>query len=873
MNTKKPDLPMPVERVPSVPGGTLNSRLKPYLFPLVSLGLFIAALWAIHHLLAEISYARLVDEVATLSTRQIVLAVLFTAGSFGALMGYDWSALRYIGHRMPGRTVAFASFCGYAFSNTLGLSLLSGGSVRYRVYVSEGLDATDVARITIFNMLAFGIGVHVVGAVALTVQPDLLAGLFGISALHLREIGVFVLAAGAAAVAWTSCRKMPLKIGPWTLRLPSVRIALIQLLVSTADIVCCGACLYILIPHDHLDFPAFMVVYSLAIMAGVASHVPGGLGVFESVMLLALADKLSADALTAGLLMYRVIYYLGPLVLAVALLAIKEFQDRATPARDRVVGRFQTWGVKLVPYLVSVMAFASGLVLMISSATPTVPGRLELIKTILPLPMVEASHLLSSVVGLGLLIVAHGLYRKLNGAYVLALALCLGGSLFSLSKGIDYEEGLILFATAIALWVGRGQFYRHTALLDSPFTSGSLMAIFGAISGMVWITLFSYKHVDYAHDLWWQFEYEADVSRSLRAALGVTVTFFALAVYRLLRPPRQPINQPSAADLSRAEAIIQNQGTTNAHLALMGDKRLLFANNGEAFLMYGVWGASWIALGDPVGSMEAADELAWQFRELADRAGGRIAFYQTRPETLPIYIDMGLTPLKLGEEAIVMLHEFSLEGSARKQLRQLFNRAERDGLEMEVIVKEQVPTYMERLSSISAAWLISKNTREKRFSLGAFDPDYVQRGEVAIIRHQDRIVAFATLMSTGTHQEASIDLMRHLPDAPNSTMEFLFIRLMLHFKSQGFRCFTLGMAPLSGLETHPLAPLWHRFGHLIYNRGERFYNFRGLRQFKDKFDPVWEPRYLVAEGGFSPLLVITDIAAMISGSIKGVISK
>jgi phosphatidylglycerol lysyltransferase len=223
------EIPMRQAQNPSELMPSLSTRLAPYLLPLVSLGLFVAALWGIHHLLAEISYVRLLEEIATFSTQQIGLALLFTAGSFAALMGYDWSALSYIGHRLPGLTVAFASFCGYAFSNTLGLSLLSGGSVRYRVYASKGLDAADIARVTLFNMLAFGIGVHIVGAAALTLQPDLLAGLFGISAFYLRGIGVFVLACGAGAVVWTFYRKTPLKIASWSFRLPGVHITLFQL--------------------------------------------------------------------------------------------------------------------------------------------------------------------------------------------------------------------------------------------------------------------------------------------------------------------------------------------------------------------------------------------------------------------------------------------------------------------------------------------------------------------------------------------------------------------------------------------------------------------------------------------------------------------
>lgn len=849
---------------------------KPHFFLLIALGLFIAALWAIHHMLADITFAHMIDEIRSLSKQQIGLALFFTLCSFVALMGYDWSALNYIGHHLPEKTIAFASFCGYAFSNTLGLSLLSGGSVRYRIYVAKGLDAADVARVTLFNMLAFGIGIHIVGAVALTIQPELLASLFGVSGNLLRGIGFIVLISVALLVFWTHHRTksaQPVQIARWSFQLPTTRIILLQLIVSVLDIIFCGACLYVLIPSTNLQFVEFLVVYTLAIMAGITSHVPGGLGVFDGIMLLALADKVPAEGLSAGLLMYRIIYHLGPLILAMLLLAFKEVRDRASPVLGAALGHFQSIGGRLVPYLISIMVFVNGLILLVSSATPALPERLELIRTFISLPLVETSHLLSSVAGVGLLIVAHGLYRKLNGAYMLAIALCLSGALFSLLKGIDYEEGFILLTTALTLFASRREFYRHTSLMDSPFTAASLTAILGAVGAMMWMIFFSYKHVEYANDLWWKFAYRADASRSLRSAVGVTVTLFALGIYRLLRPPKQRPNKPSVDDLTKAELIIQKQDTTTAQLALLGDKRLLFSNDGDAFLMYGIHGASWISMGDPVGPANEAEELAWQLREMADSSGGRIAFYQARPATLPIYIDMGLVPIKIGEEGLVILDRFSMEGASKKHLRYACNKAERDGLELEIIPKANVPGHLESLRLISTTWLASKNTQEKSFSLGSFVPDYILRNDVALIRKHGKLIAFATLMSTDTHGEASLDLMRYLPDTPASTMEFLFIRLMQHFKAEGFRSFTLGMAPLSGLEAHYLAPLWYHFGDLIYNRGERFYNFQGLRQFKEKFDPVWEPRYLVSEGGISSLLAITDVAALIAGSYKGIIMK
>ena len=191
----------------------------------------------------------------------------------------------------------------------------------------------------------------------------------------------------------------------------------------------------------------------------------------------------------------------------------------------------------------------------------------------------------------------------------------------------------------------------------------------------------------------------------------------------------------------------------------------------------------------------------------------------------------------------------------------------------EVLAPGAAAPVFDELQAISDAWLNDHNTAEKAFSLGAFQRDYVLGQPVALVRQAGRAVAFATLMCTDQKIEASVDLMRQLPDAPRSSMDFLFAQVILHFQALGFQRFNLGMVPLAGMAQHPLAPNWQRLARLLFNHGENFYNFQGLRAFKAKFDPVWEPRYLTAPGGLAPFIILTDIAALIAGGFRRVMSK
>jgi len=460
-----------------------------------------------------------------------------------------------------------------------------------------------------------------------------------------------------------------------------------------------------------------------------------------------------------------------------------------------------------------------------------------------------------------------------SAAYHIALALIAAGIAASLLKGIDVEEAILLAIVGAVLVLGRGAFYRPASILAERYTPVWVVSIVGVIAASVWVGLFAYRNVEYSRDLWWTFAFNGDAPRMLRAALVVSVVGAAFLLLNLLRPARPEPVTASAEDLAKARAAIDRSEQSLANAALMGDKRLLFNDDASAFVMYQIAGRSWIALGDPVGDARLSDELVWRFRELSDRHGGWTVFYQASRTRLPQYIDLGLAAFKLGEEAHVPLAEFSLEGSARAELRQDHRRAVRDGATFEIVPAERVPKLLPELRAISDAWLLDKATAEKHFSVGAFDPEYLGHFDFALVRRMGVICAFANLWSTQTKRELSVDLMRFGPDAPRSAMDFLFVELMLWGRTQGFEWFNLGMAPLAGLEQHPLAPAWHRVGNFVFRYGEHFYNFEGLRRYKTKYRPIWEPRYLVAPGGIALPRILLDVSALISGGIKELFAK
>lgn len=820
----------------------------------------LLTLAALQALVQEVHLHDIRRALAALPGWRIAAAIGFTAASYFLLTLYDVLALRIIGRPLPYRTAALASLTSYTLSHNLGFALLTGGSARYRIYTAAGLPPADIVRVIAVASLTFWSGVIAMAATALLAHPTALelAG-WSLDPAVQRVVGGVLLALLLGVIAWIGRRGSAITLWRWTFPRPSASQAALQPLLAALDLAAASAALYVLVDSaSPAQFPAFFLGYALAMIVALLSHLPGGLGVFEAVMVAALPG-IDPASLLAALILYRVIYYLLPLAIAVVLLGLHERRRlRAPLTAVQMVVR----GIS--PAFLATMAFLGGGVLLISGSLPAIPTRLHALRHILPLPFVEASHIAASLAGTGLLLLAPALFRRVDAAFVLTRTLLLAGAGFSLAKGFDYEEATILLAMAGVLQMARPAFYRHTVLSAALRRPGPLAAVATCLVLTVWIGFFTYRHVDYQDDLWWEFAWNGDASRFLRATFGVAVMLVCCGATWLFGHAR-PHALASDMDVAASAAAIARSPRSEALLALTGDKRFLRSPSGEALLMYQVQGQSWIVMGDPLGPKTEWADLLWRIREMADRAQGRLLLYQIGIEALPIAVDLGLQLLKYGEEARVSLAEFTLAGAAMKDLRHAERRAEREGGSFAIVAAADVPLLMEELRALSDGWLAIKGQSEKAFSVGRFDPAYIARFDCAVVRQDGRIVAFANIWATGDREELSVDLMRHAETMPYGTMDYLFVQLMKWGKGQGFRWFNLGLAPLSGLEARRLAPIWARIGGLIYRHAGGIYRFEGLRAYKEKFAPVWQPRYIAAPHGLGLARALIDLQTLVGG--------
>ena len=854
---------------------TVVSRLirvveHPAVKSVIPITIGIIAVIVLHKLASHVRWVDVKADLGAASPRVLLGALGGTLLSYAGIALYDVLATRAVGRGgMPVRVPLVTGAAGYAISGLLGVSYLTGTAVRYRVYSAFGLDLVKITGIVAIAWSGFATALVLGAGVLMTLHPSGLGAVIAISPALETVLGLLLLGLLGGYLVWLGTGKRRLNLGEYNIQLPGPRSAIGLTLAGLLDVSGAILTLYVLMPADLIpSVPVFATVFIAAVGLGILSHAPGGLGAFEAIIIAGFGASGRSDVL-AALVLYRLIYTLLPFAVAAFGLAVAA--ALANRGRLKATSHILWRALKpVVPVLSAALAMLAGVILLVSGALPAEGTRLELLRDLYPLALVEASHLVGSLAGVLLIVVAAGLYRKLYRAWLLAMALIGIGFVVSLAKGLDWVEALSMAATLLTLGLLRPAFYRAEEISLFRLDRRWILSILVLIAAIFWIGLFAYDHVEYRNALWWQFSWHGDAPRFLRASLVVAVVLAAVVVNSLLsrRPAmRAPQEIPEAV-----RRLVSESEDTEANIALTGDKLFLVSEDETAFIAYADTGRSLITKGDPIGDMKAGRDLIWELRERAYRAGKRVAFYSVSPAYLPTYLDLGLSILKIGEVARVDLRGFTLDGAKRKFLRQARNRAARDGFSFRVVPSAEVGALLPELRGVSDAWLAQKQGEEKGFSLGAFTEEYMRNFDVAVLCDPDgRIVAFANLFKGGHHHELSFDLMRYLPEGPHFAMDALFAELLLWGAREGYRWTSLGAAPFAGVENRELAPLWNRVGGFIYEHGEHFYRFEGLRAFKEKFDPVWSPNYLACPGGLAAPQILYEVNMLVSGGLRGLI--
>lgn len=523
----------------------------------------------------------------------------------------------------------------------------------------------------------------------------------------------------------------------------------------------------------------------------------------------------------------------------------------------------------IVVSVVALITLGSGLVNLYSVIGPSLPERSAVLREVFPLEFLHLSRFLTLLIGFALVVSSINIYKRKQRAFQLVLLLSFFSVVFHFTKGLDYEEAIFSLVLLVALLLARRHFNVKSSFpnLRLAFVRLGVAVLAAFAYGVAGFWLLEPREFGIDFDitdaiqrtfLFLSLVGDPQIVPHTRYALwfldslylitGTAMAYAAVAVFRpvVYRFRTLPHEREQAARL------VQRYGRSSLDFFKYApDKSFFFSPAQNCFLAYRVGAHFAVALGDPVGPEEEIEPTVRGFLDLCRENDWGLGFHQTLPDFLPLYTQLGFRKLKIGDDAVVDLKSFSLEGKAKKHLRHYVNQQEKAGAQIREYRPPLPDEVLTQLREVSDEWLEVPGRRERGFTLGQFDAEYVRGTPVYAVAGTDgRLLAFVNIIPSFVKGEATIDLMRRRNEAPPGVMDYLFVKLFCTCRQQGFERFNLGMAPMAGFQEREEATPEERAIHYFFQHLNFLFSYRGLRLYKAKFATSWEPRFVVYQ---SPL--------------------
>ena len=619
---------------------------------LLGVVLLVAAGFVVAHEFRHVRPHEILRAVHAIPTRSLVIAAGWTFLSFFVLTFYDLLATRYAGHRIRWARTAFASFCAYVLSHNLGFSALSGGAVRYRLYSAWGLQPAEIARVIAFCSLTFGLGAMAIGGAVAIAEPGSVPVL-GTMVPHALIVLVGVALWAAIASYVLLARRIPsIRIGGHVIALPGIGTATKQVALAAADVGATASIAYALLPAaPGLDYTRFLTIYLASYAAGLFATLPGGLGVFDTAMLLGLKHYLPPPTILGAVLVFRLFYYVIPLFVAGILFSAHEVYLRGAPVlfRKRVGPRASTvvraseadFSVAVSTGLV---AIAGAILLAIGVFEPDAAPPWLLPTGPLLLLASGAGAYATSLIGAALMVLAIGLAQRVTLAWGASVVLLLIAAVLCVLEQQPVWIAVSEVVAALVTLPFRNSYYRHARLLAEPLDPGTavpLIALAGSILAFAMLAP-DFRYLDGTS--WWQVVMASALPGRLRLSVGLLVVVFLFATWRLIRPGR--VAWLEWTDESRRRfASLGADPPDGADGIVMGE-------TGRSCIAFRRAGRVLVGIGDPAGASPDRISAIWRLRDLAVQEGRATAVWRAGPELLDTWFDLGLIAWPLGRDGL-----------------------------------------------------------------------------------------------------------------------------------------------------------------------------------------------------------------------------
>lgn len=840
----------------------------------IRVALLLGVVWLVWYELRSIDFRKVREQAAGVDAAGLWLALLAAAAAIGVMGLYDFLAFPSTPRLPPARRIGLGILF-FSWTNFLTLGPIGGPALRLYFYRKAGLETGQILRglSRLYAGMFGGLGGWVVAALVPIGH--------GAGMVAVRVALAVALAPALSVLAGQLLRRFqPVEEGSGGASLYA-RLGLVGAMDWAAALACfiaIGRALGIGVPVTDEIRTVF-----LGHFVGLVSMMPGGMGSADAIWLkLLTGGGVDPSTAAAHILLFRLIFYIAPW--AVSLVGLYVFFSGRTPWMMR-------WQRRLLSGALALNAAA----LLAFAATPSLAERLRAVRNFIPLDAAEASHAVAVVTAAVMLFLIRGILRGYRAAFIVAGATLLASATAHMIKGAEWGESAVSISMLLLLLGAHRAFTRRGRIpigweLTLAATLGSLF-FFGVIG-------FTALHrVRFSQTLWDRIMHNADAARFARGfalVAGVGLVF----MLRQAVIPRRTAAAATEPEIERAVGMIAGRSERAAALTVAcGDKGVWFwsapGKEGEqaggepdGLAVYQRRGGKLVVFSDPVVEPQYADEFLDDLHAFATDQDRSLVFYQISGDWMQHLHDFGYTFFKLGEEANVPLSGFSLQGGASHGYRKTIRRVEGEGVTFAVHQPPLDDSLIDEARAVSDAWLEHKGIQEMQFSLGYFSPAYLRRFPLAVVRDgAGRMVGFMNILASrpelrggrrggvgggpgagapAAAGEVTSDLMRYIPGI-DSLMDYMVLKLMVWGAEGGYATLNLGMSPLFDVGEYRRASIPERLARLLFEHGERIYNYRGLHAFKDKFRPEWEPRYMAYQRPWDWPSAVVATTALIWG--------
>ena len=812
----------------------MNKLLKIIIAPL-GIIIFIVAIMLLSNEMKNYTYQQILDTLKAIPSIKIIFGLILALSYYVILGGYDVVAFKYINVPLKFKNVVFTCFISNALGNNTGYSMLFGGSIRYRLYSLYNVSMINVTKVLFFSSATIWFGLLIIGGVVFTFFPVDFTDtkLFFASS---RPLGILFLTIVTAYTLLSILKSKPIKFFKWTITFPNIKITLWQMLLATSDWVIASCTLFVLLPHGEIPYITLLQIFLVAQMLGILSQVPGGMGVFETAIVMMLPQATESSAVMGALLAYRAIFYFFPLGIALILLATHEF-FRAK-RRFKVLARFYGGRMaSLVPQALSISIFIGGAIILFSGVTDVSSSIIHRLDNYVSPVILDCLHFIISVIGIMLLFISRALLLRIKKAHTMAVWLVSLLLPLALVNGYGYEKILTIIVLLAVLIPSKKYFYRTLNIMAPKLNwlwFGAISAVFVAST---WLCLFVYSKDFYGWTNFFDNLFSAsDASRSLRICIGMIITIIIVAVSEIWKRYRYRQVYVGSQNVSKINA--------KSHYVYSNysfDNKNIFDMNTDSFIMYSQINGNAVVFGDPLGNNKSSRELIWDFKEMTDLKNIRPTFLYLGHKNLKIYDDIGLDIASFGVDANINLKYFDENIDSLRDIKELSSNILKTGYTIEFMDKEEFEKNKKFVGFVDYQWEQDfGNFKNKMFDISSNCAD-----KFIVIKKDNFVSAYAYLLLSKDKYEAFVSNIRYTSDCNKDIFKFIIFSSVVWAKNNEYKWFNLGLTPKVNLNENTILDDNFIKKARIFVFAEHFkYNMNELIEFKSKFNPIWKNKYI-----------------------------